>query len=235
MIPYSYNMVDMGGIDLVEVNGTVVPGIYEKIYDAANDCGDVVLYNWKFAGIDITPQYTQILGENPIVINGVIQVTELDQITIVGVGPEPPEPPEPPTPAILVPLVVTENGTYDPADYEADGFSSVEVEVEPPVTIRNASRIVTTSTGGGDAAVSVQEGTFDGIAFTPTGEPVNVVYTSVRTNPRVFDLVSLQYPYSWTLKAVAPVLYNGNMYAIGDTISTWVYSQSVDFIVISQI
>lgn len=231
MIPYSYNMVDLGGIDLVEVNGSVIPGIYEKIYDAANDCGDVVLYNWKFAGIEITPQYTQILVGDPIVINGVIQVTELDQIIIVGVGPEPPEPP---TPVVLVPLVVTENGTYDPSDYEADGFSSVEVEVEPPVVIKNASRIVTTSTGGNDAAISVQEGTFDGIVFTPTGEPVNVVYTSVRTNPRVFDLVSLQYPYSWTLKAVAPVMYNGYVYAIGDTIYTWVYSETVDLIVISQ-
>lgn len=234
MIPYSYNMVDMGGIDLVEVNGTVVPGIYEKIYDATNDCGDVVLYNWKFAGIDITPQYTQILVGNPIVINGVIQVTELDQITIVGVGPDPPEPPEPPTPVVLVPLVVTENGTYDPADYEADGFSSVEVEVEAPVVVKNASRIVTTSTSGSAAAVSVQEGTFDGLTFTPTGEAVNVVYTEVRTDPRVFDLVSLSYPSNWTLKAVAPVIYNGSPFAIGDTIRTWGYNVGLDIIIISQ-
>lgn len=234
MIPYSYNMVDMGGIDLVEVNGSVIPGIYEKIYDAANDCGDVVLYNWKFAGIEITPQYTQILVGDPIVINGVIQVTELDQITIVGVGPVPPEPPEPPTPVVLVPLVVTENGTYDPADYDADGFSSVEVEVVPPVVIRDACIVQTTSTGGSNASVSIQEGTYDGSIFTPSGEAVNVLYRDVQTNPRVFDLVSIQYGGSWVVKAVAPVICEGMMYNTGATIRIWAYSMTVSFYVISQ-
>ena len=231
MIPYSYNMVDMGGIDLVEVNGTVVPGIYEKIYDATNDCGDVVLYNWKFAGIDITPQYAQILVGDPIVINGVIQVTELDQITIVGVGPEPPEPP---TPVVLVPLVATENGTYDPVDYEADGFSSVEVDVPSPVVTRDACRILTTSTGGYDASVSIQEGSFDGYVFTPSGDAVNVLYTTVTSSPRAFDIVSIQYSGSWTLRALVPVVYNGTPYDTGSVIRIWGYNTSVDFYVVSQ-
>lgn len=121
MIPYSYNMVDMGGIDLVE-SSEPVPGLYLKIEEAANDCGDVVLYNWKFAGIEITPQYATILLGNPIVINGVINVYSNDTITITGIVPDPP---------VLIPLSVSENGQYSPLDYDAEGFSELSVEVLP--------------------------------------------------------------------------------------------------------
>lgn len=232
MIPYSYNMVDMGGIDLAEANGTEVPGVYERITEAMNLCGDVIMYNWKFAGISIVPSaYTILQQSGSILINGVIQVTELDQITIVGVSPVPPEPP---TPAVLVPLVVRVNGTYYPADFNADGFSSVKVEVEPPVTVRAASKIITTSTGGSDAAVSVQEGLYDGFEFIPIDEPVNVVYTEVTSVPRVFDLVSLLYSGSWRINAAVPVIYNATPYETGDLISSWSYNQSVTLIVISQ-
>jgi len=127
MIPYPYNMVDMGGIDLAEANGTVVDGLYAKIVEAVNACGDVVLYNWKFAGIEIAPQHTSILLGDPITINGAVQVTEQDAVTVPGINPEPPEPPPPP---VLVPLSVTENGQYRPEEYEADGFSIVDVNVE---------------------------------------------------------------------------------------------------------
>lgn len=126
MIPYPYNMVDMGGIDLAEANGTVVDGLYAKIVEAVNACGDVVLYNWKFAGIEIAPQHTSILLGDPIIINGAVQVTEQDEVTVPGINPDPPEPPEPP---VLVQLAAVENGVYLPEDYEADGFSEVTVDV----------------------------------------------------------------------------------------------------------
>ena len=126
MIPYPYNMVDMGGIDLAEANGTVVDGLYAKIVEAVDACGDVVLYNWKFAGIEIAPQYTSILIGDPIVINGAVQVTEQDEVTVPGINPDPPEPPDPP---VLVQLTAIENGVYLPEDYEADGFFEVTVDV----------------------------------------------------------------------------------------------------------
>jgi len=116
-------MVDMGGIDLAEANGTVVEGLYSKIVEAVNACGDVVLYNWKFAGIEIAPQHTSILLGDPITINGAVQVTEQDEVTVPGINPEPPEPP------VLVPLNVVENGNYSPVDYNVDGFNEVSVEV----------------------------------------------------------------------------------------------------------
>lgn len=123
MIPYSYNMVDMGGVDLAEANGTAVEGLYAKIVEAVNSCGDVVLYNWKFAGIEISPQHTSILLGDPIIISGAVQVTEQDFVTVPGINPEPPPPP------VLVPLSITENGQFSPQDYDADGFSEVTANV----------------------------------------------------------------------------------------------------------
>lgn len=125
MIPYPYNMVDMGGIDLAEANGTVVEGLYAKIIEAVNACGDVVLYNWKFAGIEIAPQHTSILLGDPIIINGAVQVTEQDLVTVPGINPDP---------LVLVPLNAVENGDYSPQDYDADGFSEVTVNVPIPAS-----------------------------------------------------------------------------------------------------
>lgn len=124
MIPYPYNMVDMGGIDLAEANGTVVEGLYAKIVEAVNACGDVVLYNWKFASIEIAPQHTQILlGSSSLTINSLIQVTELDVVTVLGIDPPPP-------PIVPVePLTVNENGIYTAAP-PASGFNPVIVQVE---------------------------------------------------------------------------------------------------------
>ena len=120
MIPYSYNMVDMGGIDLAEANGTVVPGVYERITEAMNLCGDVILYNWKFAEINIAPSAYSILHQtDSILINGLIQVTELDQITVIGL---------PPPLVPVSPLIANENGVYE-ADPPQSGFNPVRVEV----------------------------------------------------------------------------------------------------------
>ena len=124
MIPYPYNFVDMGGIDLAEANGTVVDGLYSRIAEAATSCGEVMLYNWKFAEIEITPQHTNLLiTDEVIVINGMVQVTEQDMIIIPGETPPTPEP-------VIVDLFVDQNGTYIPEDYDADAFGEVTVDVE---------------------------------------------------------------------------------------------------------
>lgn len=126
MIPFSYNMVDMGGIDLAEANHTIVPGIYEKILEAINLCGDLILYNWKFADINIVPSaYTVIQQADSILINGLIQVTELDEVTVLGI--EPPPPPIEP----VEPLVVVQNGIYE-AEPPVSGFNPVTVNIPIP-------------------------------------------------------------------------------------------------------
>lgn len=123
MIPYSYNMVDMGGIDLAEANGTVVDGLYNRLAIARNACGDLILYNWKFAEIEIAPGICNTLDEGTsILINGLIQVTEQDEVTVLGIAPPPP-PIEP-----VEPLTVTQNGVYEAAP-PYSGFNPVTVNV----------------------------------------------------------------------------------------------------------
>lgn len=123
-------MVDMGGIDLAEANCTVVEGIYNRIIEAVNTCGDAIFYNWKFAGIEIAPSAVNTLEvSDSILINGIIQVTELDEVTVLGI--EPPPPPIEP----VSPLEVTENGVYE-AEPPASGFNPVTVNVSSGDYIR---------------------------------------------------------------------------------------------------
>lgn len=120
MIQYPYNLVDMGGIDLVTSNGRTVPGLYNKIMQAKDACGSLALYNWKIADIEIPPQYVVIfpMGEY-LLINGVIQVTVFDVVNVL-------------ISALTTQLEVHENGIYlPPAPYA--GFDSVAVDVRNPV------------------------------------------------------------------------------------------------------
>ena len=120
MIQYPYNLVDMGGIDLVTSNGRTVPGLYNKIMQAKDACGSLALYNWKIADIEIPPQYVAIfpMGEY-LLINGAIQVTVFDVINVL-------------ISALTTQLEVHENGIYlPPAPYA--GFDSVAVDVRNPV------------------------------------------------------------------------------------------------------
>lgn len=258
MIPYPYNMIDMGGLDLAEANDTVVEGLYAKIVEAVNDCGDVVLYNWKFAGIEIAPQHTQILlGVGALTINTLIQVTEQDVVTVLGIAPPPPPvvPVEPlnvsengvynATPPasgfnpvnvavpskVLVSLSVTENGEYDPSDYDADGFSSVIVNVEPPASSKRAIRIWTHSIGGTDASVDVQIGAFSNGEFVPTGSVINVRYTAV-SSYTVYGIVEIRYSNSWYVKADTTVSYDGNTYQAQQVVRQWGYQTTVDMLIV---
>ena len=227
MIPYPYNMVDMGGIDLAEANGTVVDGLYAKIVEAVDACGDVVLYNWKFASIEITPQHTAIILGSPLTINGVIQVTELDQVFIIGIGPEPPEPPDPP---VLVSLSVTENGEYDPADYDADGFSIVTVNVESPAAAKRAIHIWTQSAGAFDASLNIQLGIYSE-EFVPQGDVINIPYGQASSYIN-YGIVDISYQAKWLVRAVTIVTYNDTTYTPPSIVNQWMYSTSVDMLVV---
>lgn len=231
MIPYPYNMVDMGGIDLAEANGTVVEGLYAKIVEAVNDCGDVVLYNWKFAGIEIAPQYTSILLGDPITINGAVQVTEQDLVTVPGINPDPPEPPEP---LVLVPIEITENGEYDPADYDADGFSSVKVSVEG--TGFEVVAVETKTTGGGDASLW---------ATYNSDQPIAIFYMDVTAGAyRDVGFVRIMYntPASqspdgvahsgWCVFALSDCVSKGVNYSQNQLIKEWAYNVTAFSVVI---
>lgn len=120
---YEFNMVDMGGIDLATANGTVVDGLYNKLLEGIDACGNLILYNWKFAEIEIVPSSCTTLKESSsIVINGLIEVTEQDEVTVLGIAP-------PPVP--VKPLLVESNGIYT-AVSPVSGFNPVSVNVPIP-------------------------------------------------------------------------------------------------------
>ena len=120
MIPYSYSMVDMGGIELSETVGVVVEGLYNRLAIGRNACGDLILYNWKFAGIEIAPSACSTIDSGTsIVINGAIEVTEEDVVSVIAFVPEPP---------VIVPLDVVENGIYQ-LESGIDGYAPVSVNV----------------------------------------------------------------------------------------------------------
>lgn len=126
MVPSTYKMVDLGGIDLAEVNGSVVPGIYNKVSSAMNSCRIAIFCNWKFAGIVIAPAHVLISVDETggFLVNDLIAISQDDTVKLIGVVPEP----------ALKELNATENGEYLPPE-GVDGFSPVNVNVPdiPPV------------------------------------------------------------------------------------------------------
>lgn len=124
MVPYSYEMVDMGGIDLGEVFSVNLPGVYERISEAINSCGDLILYNWKFCGLEIVPSnWVSLQTGEGILLNGAILVDRTDNVIMLS-GVNPP---------VINSLSVNENGTYTVPE-GVDGFNPVIVEVEPHLT-----------------------------------------------------------------------------------------------------
>lgn len=83
MVPDKFNMVDMGGIDLLASNGQVVDGLYNRLEAAYSPCRICVLYNYSFGTLIITPQYAFITqAENEIILNGAIHVTNEDVVML---------------------------------------------------------------------------------------------------------------------------------------------------------
>lgn len=123
---YEFNMVDMGGIDIATVNGTVVEGLYNKLLEGMDACGNLILYNWKFAEIEIVPSACSILIEDDaIIVNGTIRVDSDDVISLIWADP-------PPVP--VSPLIVNANGIYT-AEPPSSGFNPVTVNVPNPSTV----------------------------------------------------------------------------------------------------
>lgn len=122
MVPDKFNMVDMGGIDLIMMQGEAVPGLYEKLVAAVSNCRYQCLYNWMFDGVLIPPVYVQLTdNDGEVYLNEGVSVTSDDVIHIYSVEPGPVDPE-------IIPLLAEENGVYNvPAG--KDGFNPVTVDV----------------------------------------------------------------------------------------------------------
>lgn len=131
MVPDKFNMVDMGGIDLIESQGVAVEGLYQKLVESIALCRYQCLYNWNFNGILIPPSYVEMENrEDGVWINEGVMVDEEDVVHIYSIEPEPPAPIEPD----IEPLTVTENGEYY-APVGVDGYNPVNVSVPSTVPV----------------------------------------------------------------------------------------------------
>lgn len=93
MVPDKFDMVDMGGIDLIENQGVVVEGLYQRLVESITLCRYQCLYNWNFNGIIIPPSYVEMeIREDGVWINEGVMVDEEDVVHIYSIEPEPPAP-----------------------------------------------------------------------------------------------------------------------------------------------
>lgn len=137
MIPVSYIMVDLGGIDLADVKGNVYPGLYNKIYSSLNACQEVVLCNWFVAGILIPPTYCaiDISVSGTISFNDMIFIHNDDTIEIPTMGT---------TPKILSLSVQANDTYYAPEGF--DGYNPVTVDVSTPPPVLDSIEIYANGT-----------------------------------------------------------------------------------------
>ena len=154
MVPDKFNIVDMGGIDLILMQGESVPGLYDKLMAAISNCQYQCLYNWLFDGVLIPPTYVQLtVVDGEVYLNEGVSVTSDDVIHIYSIDPGPVDPE-------IIPLLAEENGVYNvPAG--KDGFNPVTVDVPSytpvinPITITENGIYNVTAGVDGYAPVTV--------------------------------------------------------------------------------
>ena len=167
MVPDKFNMVDMGGIDLIMMQGEEVPGLYMRLVESIARCRYQCLYNWLFDGVIIPPTYVELrIGdEDEVVINEGVTVTDDDVIHIYSIVPPGPEPE-------IIPLLAEENGTYTvPAG--KDGFNPVTVDVPSYTPVINPLSV--TENGTYNAPTGVDG--YSPITVNVSGGTVGPIYS----------------------------------------------------------
>ena len=123
MVPNKFNMIDLDGLDIIESQGVIVSGLYDKLVESIALCRYQCIYNWKFNSIPIPPTYVELDSKvDGVWINNGIVVSQDDIIHIYTLEPEPP---------VINPLNVVSNGVYNVSE-GVTGFNPVTVQVPPP-------------------------------------------------------------------------------------------------------
>lgn len=194
MVPDKFNMVDMGGIDLIMMQGEEVPGLYMHLVESIAQCRYQCLYNWLFDGVIIPPTYVELrIGdEDEVVINEGITVTDDDVIHIYSIQPPAPEPE-------IIPLLAEENGTYS-APVGKDGFNPVTVNVpsytpviNPLSVTENGTYNTPTGVDGYSPIIVNVSGGDEGPIYSGTSIPSSSIgnnedlYIQYESKPSLYD------------------------------------------------
>lgn len=118
-----FNMISMGGIDIVESQGVEVEGLYNRLVEGIAICKYQILYNWYFAKVPIPPTTVElIIDDNTVSINRLISIGSDDVIHVYSLE----------STTVINPLEVNNNGTYS-APAGVDGYNPVTVSVNPNI------------------------------------------------------------------------------------------------------
>lgn len=235
MVPDKFNMVDMGGIDLIMMQGESVPGLHEKLMAAISNCQYQCLYNWLFDGVLIPPTYVQLEDvDGEVFLNEGVSVTSDDVIHIYSVEPGPVDPE-------IIPLLAEENGVYN-VPVGKDGFNPVTVDVPSYTPVINSITITENGTynvpagvdGYAPVVVNVEGGSLIIDTLFVSSTPVTsgalvhpytdyteiIIVCKQNGNPLASD--SSIYPTTYTLEKVGCTIGSNYCYITFDTTTSFV-------------
>ena len=207
MVPDKFNMVDMGGIDLIMMQGEEVPGLYMRLVESIARCRYQCLYNWLFDGVIIPPTYVELrIGdEDEVIINEGVTVTDDDVIHIYSLVPPAPDPE-------IIPLLVQENGTYTVPPGK-DGFN--------PVTVSVPSIAETVASLGSDVTITVTKG-----GDSKTGS--FITFSEEETGVWYLDDIPIEI-ISGSYIALQRIYIETNYAESGFILSNWIWQDTDDF------
>ena len=90
MVTNKFNMIDLDGLDIIESQGAVVTGLYDKLVESIALCRYQCIYNWKFNSIHIPPTYVELaIKSDGVWINDGVVVSPENIIHIYSIEPGP--------------------------------------------------------------------------------------------------------------------------------------------------
>lgn len=131
-------IIETASLKIPEYDLYIVPGMTIRI-GRFNHTEWIVGYGWYAWGGN-RPVYGWYLTDMLSKTIKPLQYTDLEDVYIVGDAPTPGPDPDP---AVLVEKIITENGIYNAASDDADGYSKVSVNVLPTLMPKTVTKNIT--------------------------------------------------------------------------------------------